>query len=222
MGLPRAESLRPRRPRRVPRLGAQADALELRPGIERMDEAAEYSGGHSLSRLRRRRRQALLDRRLHNRPTATGLPAWVPSKSVWIYDINAKSWSKGPTCRHRGALSATAVGTKIYAIGGAKNPSYSTPELRPSVPVENVATNEVLDIGTNSWSPPAPMLTARNHHGARSSTEGSTWSAAGSARHSSSACRTTSAPTRCTMWQRTPGHPSSACRLHGAGSGSPC
>jgi N-acetylneuraminic acid mutarotase len=98
---------------------------------------------------------------------ATGLPAWVPSKSVWIYDVNAKSWSKGPDLpTPRGALSATAVGTKIYAIGGAKNPSYSTPELRPAVPVENVATNEVLDIATNSWSSLAPMLTARNHHGA--------------------------------------------------------
>ena len=98
---------------------------------------------------------------------ATGLPAWVPSKSVWIYEINAKSWSRGPDLpTPRGALSATAVGTKIHAIGGAKNPSYSTAELRPSVPVENVATNEVFDIGTNSWSPAAPMLTARNHHGA--------------------------------------------------------
>ncbi len=98
---------------------------------------------------------------------ATGLPAWVPSKSVWIYDINAQSWSKGPDLpTPRGALSATAVGTKIYAIGGAKNPSYSTPELRPSVPVENVATNEVFDIATNSWSSVGPMLTARNHHGA--------------------------------------------------------
>ena len=98
---------------------------------------------------------------------ATGLPAWIPSKSVWIYDINAKSWSRGPDLpTPRGALSATAVGTKIHAIGGAKNPSYSTAELRPSVPVENVATNEVFDIATNSWSPAAPMLTARNHHGA--------------------------------------------------------
>ena len=98
---------------------------------------------------------------------ATGLPAWVPSKSVWIYDIHAKSWAKGPDLpTPRGALSATAVGAKIYGIGGAKNPSYSTPELRPSVPVENVATNEVFDIATNSWSPVAPMLTARNHHGA--------------------------------------------------------
>src|SRR3989475_7723588 len=66
----------------------------------------------------------------------------------------------------RGALTATAVGTKIYAIGGARNPSYSTPELRPTVPVENLATNEVFDTATGKWSPLRPMLTARNHHGA--------------------------------------------------------
>jgi N-acetylneuraminic acid mutarotase len=98
---------------------------------------------------------------------ATGLPAWVPSKSVWIYDINGKSWSKGPDLpTARGALTATAHENKIYAIGGAKNPSYSTPELRPTVPVENMATNEVLDIASGTWSAAAPMLTARNHHGA--------------------------------------------------------
>lgn len=101
------------------------------------------------------------------RPAGGGLPAWVPSSSVWIYDINVKSWSKGPNLlTPRGALSATTVGTKIYAIGGAKNPSYSTPELRPNVPVENVATNEVFDTATGSWSSAVPMLTARNHHGA--------------------------------------------------------
>jgi N-acetylneuraminic acid mutarotase len=98
---------------------------------------------------------------------ATGLPAWVPSKSVWIYDTNAKSWSKGPDLpTPRGALTATAYENKIYAIGGAKNPTYSTPELRPTVPVENMATTEVLDIATGTWSTAAPMLTARNHHGA--------------------------------------------------------
>jgi N-acetylneuraminic acid mutarotase len=98
---------------------------------------------------------------------ATGLPAWVPSKSVWIYDTNAKSWSKGPDLpTPRGALTATAHENKIYAIGGAKNPTYSTPELRPTVPVENMASTEVLDIATGTWSAAAPMLTARNHHGA--------------------------------------------------------
>jgi len=34
------------------------------------------------------------------------------------------------------------------------------------VPVENMATNEALDTATGSWSAAAPMLTARNHHGA--------------------------------------------------------
>ncbi len=101
------------------------------------------------------------------RPAGGGLPAWVPSNSVWIYDTAANAWSKGtPVPTPRGALSATAIGTKIYAIGGARNPSYSTPELRPSVPVENVATNEDYDTETNTWTLARPMLTARNHHGA--------------------------------------------------------
>jgi N-acetylneuraminic acid mutarotase len=98
---------------------------------------------------------------------ATGLPAWVPSKSLWIYDTKEQRWSKGPDVpTARGGLTATADGTKIYAIGGAKNPSYSTPELRPNVPVENVAINEVFDTAGGTWTTAAPMLTARNHHGA--------------------------------------------------------
>jgi N-acetylneuraminic acid mutarotase len=101
------------------------------------------------------------------RPAGGGLPAWVPTNSVWVFDITTGAWSKGsPVPTPRGALTATAVGTRIYAIGGAKNPSYSTPELRPTVPVENLATNEVYDTKTNAWTQARPMLTARNHHGA--------------------------------------------------------
>lgn len=104
---------------------------------------------------------------LISRPAGGGLPAWVPTNSVWIYDIVAQAWSKGvPLPTPRGALTATAVEGKIYAIGGAKNPSYSTPELRPTVPVENLAINEVFDTATSTWSTARPMLTARNHHGA--------------------------------------------------------
>jgi N-acetylneuraminic acid mutarotase len=101
------------------------------------------------------------------RPAGGGLPAWVPSSSLWIFDIKSQSWSRGtklPT--PRGALQAVAIGGKIYAIGGAKNPDYSTPELRPNVPVENVAVTEIFDVAGGSWSAGAPMLTARNHHGA--------------------------------------------------------
>src|SRR5262249_47051737 len=92
-------------------------------------------------------------------PPPAAFPARGPSKSVWIYDIKERSWSKGPDLPSaRGALTATAVGSKIYAIGGARNPGYSTPELRPNVPVENVATNEVLDTATGTWSAAVPML----------------------------------------------------------------
>ena len=104
---------------------------------------------------------------LISRPAGGGLPAWVATNSVWVFDIQSGTWSKGtPVPTPRGALTATAVGNRIYVIGGAKNPSYSTPELRPTVPVENLATNEVYDTTSNTWSSERPMLTARNHHGA--------------------------------------------------------
>lgn len=120
------------------------------PGLAAVGDKLYWIGGFSIAR-----------------PAGGGLPAWVPTNAVWIYDTNAKTWSKGPDLpTPRGALTATAVGTKIYAIGGAKNPDYSTPELRPTVPVENVATTEVFDTETGKWSTAAPMLTARNHHGA--------------------------------------------------------
>src|SRR6059036_2390048 len=162
----RRQDVRARRSRRVPELGTQDDVVELRSRDQRVETTRLDPGRHPPSGLRGRRRQALLDRRLHDR-AGGGLPAWVPSNSVWIYDTAANAWSKGtPVPTPRGALSATAIGTKIYAIGGARNPSYSTPELRPSVPVENVATNEVYDTETNTWTLARPMLTARNHHGA--------------------------------------------------------
>ena len=50
----------------------------------------------------------------------TGLPAWVPSKSVWIYHIGSASWSKGPDLpTARGALTATADGTTAAQAAGA-------------------------------------------------------------------------------------------------------
>ncbi len=219
------KTLRARRPRRVSRLGAQADALELRPGLERVDKAAEHSGGHSPSGLRVRRRQALLGRRLHHRSACrSGLPAWVPSKSLWVYDINAKSWSKGPDLpTPRGALSATAVGTKIYAMGGAKNPSYSTPELRP-----NGSRGERCDQRGVRHCNRVLVLRRTDAHRAQPS-----WSRAHRRQdlrgrrphrldlhHRPVEQRQHQRGVRCR--RRTPGHPCSACRRRGAGSGSPC
>src|SRR5256885_874919 len=143
-------------------------------------------GAHRHSHDRRRRRDA--DRRLsHMKRRGTHMGVRVTLGLVLVMTVllvagpalaqgkwsQLKSIPQGeeevygtPVPTPRGALSATAIGTKIYAIGGARNPSYSTPELRPSVPVENVATNEVYDTETNTWTLARPMLTARNHHGA--------------------------------------------------------
>src|SRR2546421_6853255 len=49
-----------------------------------------------------------------------------PYTTLFRSDLAANAWSKGvPLPTPRGALTATAVGTKIYAIGGARNPSRS-------------------------------------------------------------------------------------------------
>src|SRR6266478_3544418 len=94
-------------------------------------------------------------------------PSWEPKMMLWSFDPATSEWKRLasiPEGIHHPGFAA--VGGKLYSIGGARNPSYSTPELRPSVPVENVATNEVYDTETNTWTLARPMLTARNHHGA--------------------------------------------------------
>src|SRR2546428_10260639 len=42
------------------------------------------------------------------RPSGGGLPAWVPTNSVWVFDLAASAWSKGvPVPTPRGALTAS-------------------------------------------------------------------------------------------------------------------
>ncbi len=95
-------------------------------------------------------------------------PSWVPVDNVWMFDLDTGQWKAlAPMPTARGALSAVAVGNKIYAIGGASIPSWSNQSgLLPQWPTEQSAANEVYDTLTNSWSKASPMLTARNHLGA--------------------------------------------------------
>jgi N-acetylneuraminic acid mutarotase len=83
-----------------------------------------------------------------------GQPAWVPQNGVQILDLSTGQWSLGaPMPTARGALGLAAVGTKLYAIGGADVPSYSPfGGPRPNWPVESTAANEVYDTETNSWA----------------------------------------------------------------------
>src|SRR5881296_2231464 len=113
-----------------------------------------------------------------SRPAGGGLPAWVPTSSVWVFDLAANAWSKGvPLPTPRGALTATAAGKwsplrpmltarnhhgaalidgRIYVVGGRVGSTFiiglST----------NVSTNEVYDVAKDTWSSVLGVPTARS------------------------------------------------------------
>ena len=95
----------------------------------------------------------------------SGPPAWEPIDNVWQYDPVSDNWTalaRLPT--KRGSPVAAVVSGKIYVIGGAA-PHAGSKEtaIHPARPHRSVATNEVYDPATNSWSPRSSMPTARNH-----------------------------------------------------------
>jgi N-acetylneuraminic acid mutarotase len=98
---------------------------------------------------------------------ATGRFGWYPVDHSWVFDLDAEQWSMLPPLpTARGSMSAVAAGGKIYVIGGGTIPrGTELPDgLVPRGPVELLATSEVFDIDTKSWTTLAPMPTARNHH----------------------------------------------------------
>jgi N-acetylneuraminic acid mutarotase len=98
----------------------------------------------------------------------SGENRWHPEALAWVYDAERQSWAALPPMpTPRGALSATALGGKIYVIGGAKIPAKLDQKdgLVGGGPVELVASNEVFDTETQTWSTASPMSLPRNHHG---------------------------------------------------------
>lgn len=97
----------------------------------------------------------------------TGRPGWYPENKAWAYDTDSRSWSELPPMpTARGALAAAAVDKKIYVVGGATIPSgVDLPDgLRAGGPIELLATMEMFDTETNTWTSMKPMTLARNHH----------------------------------------------------------
>jgi N-acetylneuraminic acid mutarotase len=98
----------------------------------------------------------------------SGENKWHPVANAWVFDAERQIWEALPPMpTPRGALSATAVGNKIYVIGGAKIPTNQDQKdgLVGGGPVELLATVEMFDTMTGKWTTLAPMSLPRNHHG---------------------------------------------------------
>ena len=97
----------------------------------------------------------------------TGNIGWYPENKAWVYDSETQDWSELPPMpTPRGALTAAAVGNKIYVAGGAKIPSgVRLPDgLNAGSPVEILGTMEMFDTETKTWTALRPMTLPRNHH----------------------------------------------------------
>ncbi len=95
----------------------------------------------------------------------SGPPAWVPINNAWEYDPANDTWKAlAPMPTKRGSPVATAVGDKIYVIGGATNiPGSDEMPLNFAAPQMSVGTVEEYDPANNTWRTRSPMPTPRNH-----------------------------------------------------------
>jgi N-acetylneuraminic acid mutarotase len=96
----------------------------------------------------------------------SGPPAWDPIDNAWEYDPATDTWKAlAPLPSKRGAASAAVLDGKIYVTGGATNlPGVTENGIHPTRPHNVVATVDVYDVATNTWSSARPLLLARNHH----------------------------------------------------------
>ena len=97
-------------------------------------------------------------------PTAPG-GGWEPVDNAWEYDPVADTWTALPPLpAKRGSALAFEVGGKFYVIGGAStHPGAKEVAITGNGPGRSVATNEVYDPATRTWSSRQSMPTARNH-----------------------------------------------------------
>ena len=88
----------------------------------------------------------------------SGPAAWVPINNAWEYDPANDSWKAlAPMPSKRGSPVATAVGDKIYVIGGVSvAPGSSDTAVSPTTPQVSVGTVEEYDPELNTWRSEVP------------------------------------------------------------------
>jgi N-acetylneuraminic acid mutarotase len=94
----------------------------------------------------------------------TGQATWIPMNTAWEYDPQADSWrALAPVPQARGSANAAVINGKIHLVGGATLPAgLPSGFVHPARNV-SVATHEVYDPETNTWSRRADLPTPRNH-----------------------------------------------------------
>jgi N-acetylneuraminic acid mutarotase len=94
-----------------------------------------------------------------------GQSNYIPVNNAWEYDPGADTWKAlAPMPSKRIAAVASAVGGKIYVMGG--NGNYASREDMPLVgeqPHRVLDTNEEYDPATNTWRTRQTMPTPRSH-----------------------------------------------------------
>ncbi len=97
----------------------------------------------------------------------TGKVGWYPERRVWAFHVPTAAWAELPPMpTARGALAAAEAGGKLYVSGGAAiPPGMDLPDgLVGGGPSGMLATLEVFDPVSMTWSAAPPMPTPRNHH----------------------------------------------------------
>lgn len=92
-----------------------------------------------------------------------------PTGAVRRYDPATGQWQDGaPMLTPRGALAVAVLNGRIHAVGGNAADGAGLPPHEHGAPQadNSVATHEVYDPATNTWTRLAPMPTPRNHLGA--------------------------------------------------------
>jgi N-acetylneuraminic acid mutarotase len=94
---------------------------------------------------------------------------WEPTTDVFMFDLKNQKWTKSTSLPiAQGALAATVIGNKIFAIGGIVPKEHGEIPLGGSITTvnPNLATTKKLiiyDSITEKWAMGSPAQTARHH-----------------------------------------------------------
>lgn len=91
-------------------------------------------------------------------------PHWQAQDTIFIYDFNSKSWTKGPSLpKPLGEQASVVIDNKIFVIGGRYRQAKNASQFSEHIDTSNLS---IFDTKTKKWSSGPDAPTARNSHAA--------------------------------------------------------